>query len=145
MPILARLLLTVFCTLYFGSGLGAGAFLFTRRENYDAIGGFDEQYFAAEEIYFSLALKKLGPFRILREPATTSGRKLRMYNMRHVLMQLFALALGGQALFDPEKGSASGTTASENKNQHESKEKKIGSGEISYRDRKNAGGNWPVS
>jgi len=49
-------LLRAFCTLYFGLNLGAGAFLFTTRRNFEATGGFDEQYFAGEEVYFSLAL-----------------------------------------------------------------------------------------
>ncbi|HAF03370.1 MAG TPA: glycosyl transferase family 2, partial [Spartobacteria bacterium] len=52
-------------------------FLFTTRKNFDAIGGFDEQLFIGEEIFFSLALRKLGCFKILREAIVTSGRKLR--------------------------------------------------------------------
>ena len=55
--------LRAFCTLYFGLNLGAGAFLFTTRRNFEATGGFDEQYFAGEEVYFSLALRKLGRFK----------------------------------------------------------------------------------
>jgi hypothetical protein len=38
-----------------------------------ASGGFDEQYFAAEELYFTMALKKLGRFP-QGEPIVTSGR-----------------------------------------------------------------------
>jgi GT2 family glycosyltransferase len=79
----------------FGLNLGAGAFLFTTRRNFEAIGGFDEQYFVGEEVYFSLALKKLGRFKVLREPILTSGRKLRMYSARHVLGRLFRLIVGG--------------------------------------------------
>src|SRR5262249_26860451 len=78
-PIWGRMLLLGFSSVYFGLNLGAGAFLFTTRRNYDVIGGFDEQYFAGEEVYFTLALKKLGRFKVLREPVVTSGRKLRMY------------------------------------------------------------------
>ena len=61
-PLWSRILLHAFCTLYFGLNLGAGAFLFTTRRNFEASGGFDEQYFAGEEVYFSLALRKLGRF-----------------------------------------------------------------------------------
>src|SRR4029453_15948712 len=57
-PLWGRIFLRAFCTLYFGLNLGGGAFLFTTRRNFDAIGGFDEQYFVGEEVYFSLALKK---------------------------------------------------------------------------------------
>src|SRR5213080_5210125 len=84
-PIWGRVLLRAFGALYFGLNLGAGAFLFTTRRNFDAIGGFDEQYFAGEEVYFSLALRKLGRFKVLREPVLTSGRKLRMYPARQIL------------------------------------------------------------
>src|SRR5213596_1519820 len=94
-PIWGRVLLRAFGALYFGLNLGAGAFLFTTRRNFEAIGGFDEQYFAGEEVYFSLALRKLGRFKVLREPIVTSGRKLRMYSMRRVFVRLFSIVVGG--------------------------------------------------
>jgi glycosyltransferase involved in cell wall biosynthesis len=94
-PLWGRIFLRVFSSLYFGLNLGAGAFLFTTRQNFDVIGGFDEQYFVGEEIYFSLALKKLARFKVLREPILTSGRKLRMYSARHVLARAFRLIVGG--------------------------------------------------
>jgi glycosyltransferase involved in cell wall biosynthesis len=94
-PFWSRILLHVFCTLYFGLNLGAGAFLFTTRRNFEATGGFDEQYFAGEEVYFSLALRKLGRFKVLREPVVTSGRKLRMYPAKEILGTLFIMILGG--------------------------------------------------
>jgi len=95
MPLWGRIFVRVFCTLYFGLNLGAGAFLFTTRRNFDAVGGFDEQYFVGEEVYFSLALRKLGRFKVLREPIVTSGRKLRMYSMRRVFVRLFSIVVGG--------------------------------------------------
>ncbi len=93
----ARVFLRSFSAIYFGiARLGAGAFLFTRRESFEAVGGFDEQYFAGEEVYFTLALKKLGPFRILREPIVTSARKLRMHSRRSLLSQSFLIVAGGK-------------------------------------------------
>src|SRR5881227_1166335 len=94
-PLWSRILLHAFCTLYFGLNLGAGAFLFTTRRNFEATGGFDEQYFAGEEVYFSLALRKLGRFKVLREPVLTSGRKLRMYPAKEILGTLLVMILGG--------------------------------------------------
>jgi glycosyltransferase involved in cell wall biosynthesis len=94
-PLWGRIFLRVFSSLYFGLNLGAGAFLFTTRRNFDATGSFDEKYFVGEEVYFTLALKKLGHFKVLREPILTSGRKLRMYSARHVLARLFRLIVGG--------------------------------------------------
>ncbi len=61
-------------------GWGAGCFLFTRKADFDAIGGFDEQYFCAEERFFSAALKSRGRFVILPESVVTSARKLRLYS-----------------------------------------------------------------
>jgi glycosyltransferase involved in cell wall biosynthesis len=94
-PIWGRVLLVAFGTLYFGLNLGAGAFLFTTRRNFEAIGGFDEQYFAGEEVYFSLALRKQGRFEVLREPIVTSGRKLRMYPAKQFLRNFFGVIVGG--------------------------------------------------
>lgn len=94
-PFWSRVLLRLFCTIYFGLNLGAGAFLFTTRRNFEATGGFDEQYFAGEEVYFSLALRKLGRFKVLKEPVLTSGRKLRMYSAKEILGTLFIMILGG--------------------------------------------------
>ena len=94
-PIWGRMLLRGFSLLYFGLNLGAGAFLFTTRRNFEAIGGFDEQYFAGEEVYFTLALKKLGRFKVLREPVITSGRKLRMYPAREFLPRFFGVIISG--------------------------------------------------
>jgi glycosyltransferase involved in cell wall biosynthesis len=84
-PTWSRISLRVFCALYFGLNLGAGAFLFTSRKNFDAAGGFDERLFIGEEVYFSVALRKLGGFEILSEPVLTSGRKLRLYSAGEIL------------------------------------------------------------
>lgn len=94
-PLWGRISLRVFSTLYFASNLGAGAFLFTTRKNYDAVGRFDERYFAGEEVFFSQALKKFGRFKVLSEPMVTSGRKLRMHSGWHVWKRLTRLLLGG--------------------------------------------------
>ena len=84
-PLWARVGLRLFCAIYFALNLAAGAFLFSTRENFEAVGGMDESLFIGEEVYFSLALRKLGKFKILDEPITTSGRKLRMYSAAQIL------------------------------------------------------------
>jgi glycosyltransferase involved in cell wall biosynthesis len=95
-PPWARLFVYLFCKLYFAANLGAGAFLFTTRGFFDRAGGFDEQYFAGEEVYFTQALKKLGRFRLLADPVLTSGRKLRMHSARHVLSRSVGIILRGK-------------------------------------------------
>ena len=96
LPFWARLFIRSFCAVYFAAGLGVGAFLFMRRASFDAVGGFDEQYFAGEEVYLTLALKKLGRFKILREPIITSARKVRMHPPRFVLAQSLFIIFGGK-------------------------------------------------
>jgi GT2 family glycosyltransferase len=97
-PWWGRVFVQIFSALYFTlSNLGAGAFLFTTRENFHAVGGFDEQFFAGEEVYFTMALKKLGRFKLLREPILTSGRKLRMHSAGHILARSFVLLSGGKS------------------------------------------------
>ncbi len=94
-PLWARVCTKAFCAFYFALNLGAGAFLFTTRKNFDAVGGLDERFFIGEEIYFSIALRRLGRFRILREPVVTSGRKLRMYSAREILGNSLSVILRG--------------------------------------------------
>ena len=94
-PLWARISVAFFCAVYFGLKLGAGAFLFTTRRNFDGVGGFDESLFIGEEIYFSLALRKLGRFKILSEPIVTSGRKLRLYSAAQILKHSMRVVLRG--------------------------------------------------
>ncbi len=95
-PLWARIFFRAFSVVYFTANLGVGAFMFARRETFAAAGGFDEQYFAGEEAYLTLALRKLGPFRVLRRPIVTSARKIRMHAPAFVLKQLCFIFFGGK-------------------------------------------------
>ena len=59
------------------------------------MGGFDEQFFVGEEVFLSLALKKIGRFKLLPVPVVTSGRKLRMYSGREIFGHFLGLVLRG--------------------------------------------------
>jgi glycosyltransferase involved in cell wall biosynthesis len=96
-----RFLLKLFNLLYFGAGLGAGCFLFVRRIDFDAFGGFDERYFAGEEVYFTWAVKKRGRFILLKKPVETSARKLRLYRPTVIMRQLMLFSLGPWVLRHP--------------------------------------------
>jgi glycosyltransferase involved in cell wall biosynthesis len=75
--------------------LPSGAFLFCTRSAFETTGGFDENYFAAEEVMFVAALKRQGRFAILAETVVTSGRKIRAHSF-WTLTRLFArLVFGG--------------------------------------------------
>ena len=94
-PLWGQVFLKIFCAIYFAANLGAGAFLFTTRENFERIRGFNEQLFVGEEVYFSLALRKLGRFKVLPEPIVTSGRKLRMHSAGKIFGNMMRVIFGG--------------------------------------------------
>lgn len=96
LPLYGRALIAAALPLYQALGLAAGCFIFCTREAFDAVGGFDETLFAAEEAVLSRALHRKGRFVILREHVITSGRKLRAHSAREVLGGLLRLALGGR-------------------------------------------------
>jgi glycosyltransferase involved in cell wall biosynthesis len=73
--------------------------IYTYKETFDSMGGFDERYYAAEEFKFVLALRKLGKkvgkqFAIIRGGhVTKSGRKFDQYGGLVILMGLLAFVL----------------------------------------------------
>ena len=76
----------------------AGCFVFCRRDAFEAVGGFDEGWYAAEDIALSRALATQGRFVVLRERVSTSARKLRSHPLREHLWLLFRFAVRGRGL-----------------------------------------------
>jgi len=67
----------VFVPCYFRiARWAAGCFVFCTRAAFEAAGGFDERYYASEEIHLSRALKRQGRFAMLGHFVTSSSRKL---------------------------------------------------------------------
>jgi glycosyltransferase involved in cell wall biosynthesis len=60
--------------------LAAGCFMFCRRDLFLGFGGFNEDFFAAEEFFFSRAVKRRGRFVLMSQPVLTSSRKLKSYS-----------------------------------------------------------------
>ena len=75
----------------------AGCFVFCTREGFEKSGGFDERYYASEEIHFSQALKRHGRFRMLRAYVTSSSRKLDTYSPWRLLALVWRMLLAGPA------------------------------------------------
>lgn len=75
-----------------------GCFIFCTRAAFDACGGFDESWFAGEDIAISRALARQGRFVILREPVWTSDRKLRTFSMRDHLRLAWTFLLHGRRI-----------------------------------------------
>jgi glycosyltransferase involved in cell wall biosynthesis len=65
--------------------VAGGAFLFCRRSDFEAVGGFCERYFAAEEAAFVQAVKRRGRFVIPRATVLTSSRKFRTVTLRRAV------------------------------------------------------------
>jgi glycosyltransferase involved in cell wall biosynthesis len=57
----------------------AGSFLFTRKDIFDVVGGFNEELYASEELDLGLKLKKHGKLKILKHPIKTSPRKIHQF------------------------------------------------------------------
>ena len=69
--------LRVLVCLYFRTWrFTLGGYLFATRTAFEALGGFDEQYFATEDAAFCRTIRRHGRFVVLREPMITSGRKM---------------------------------------------------------------------
>src|SRR4051812_38968865 len=77
------------------AGWAAGCFVFVKRDAFERAGGFDERYFASEEIHFSRAVKRLGRFVILRDNVVTSARKSKQYSNAYTFWLFVRLAWPG--------------------------------------------------
>ena len=81
-----------------------GGFLFCRRSEFEAIGGFCERYFAAEDLAFVRSLKRRGFFAIPRETVLTSNRKVRTMSLRRALSLLFRAVVHGPESYLSREG-----------------------------------------
>jgi glycosyltransferase involved in cell wall biosynthesis len=103
-PIYARLLMPMLVRAFRIAGLAAGCFIFCTRTSFEAVGGFDETFYGAEELVFSRALKRRGRFVVLREAVTTSGRKLRTHSAREIVGGMIRLGLRGPNAIKQREG-----------------------------------------
>ncbi len=76
--------------------LAAGCFVYCTRKAFDAVGGFDETYFGAEELVISRSLGRLGRFVVLREAVMTSARKVHGRSAWEIFKITARLALRGR-------------------------------------------------
>lgn len=109
LPFNAELLLRLWNAISVQVRWAAGSFVFCRRDGFEAVGGFSQEMYAAEEIDFSKRLKAWGVerdlrFRILQEhPLLTSERKTTLYSKReHFRMLWRNLVAKGAGVRDKE-------------------------------------------
>jgi len=103
-PWAIRVPLWIFMTTYRLLGHAAGCFVFSTREAFEAVGGFDERFFASEEIGLTKRLRAMGRFVKIRPPVVTSARKVRLYEPLPLLRQSISLLLRGPAAWQSREG-----------------------------------------
>jgi glycosyltransferase involved in cell wall biosynthesis len=85
--------------------LAAGAFVFCRRDAFEAVGGFDESVYAGEEVWFALRLKEWGKTRGMRfhliedPPIQTSPRKAAMFGSWQLFLQFLIVLVPAATRF----------------------------------------------
>jgi hypothetical protein len=92
-PLYAQLLLWWIRCFMRIAGLAGGAFLFCTREAFQAVGGFDERLFGAEDVAMATALKREGRFVLLWETVLTSGRRVRATSGLQMLSFFLCIAV----------------------------------------------------
>jgi glycosyltransferase involved in cell wall biosynthesis len=95
-PLWALMLARPMMISYRLSKVASGAFLYCRRDVFESIGGFDELYYAAEELILSRAIGKAGQFVFLSTPVVSSSRKLRVYSGFEIIKMVISMIIGGR-------------------------------------------------
>ncbi len=109
LPFLAARLVTLWNWLSKTGKLAAGSFIFCLAHAFQAIGGFDENTFAGEEVFLSRRMRRWGKkhnllFTVLeKHPVITSARKFHWYSSLQIaslllLFTVFPFALRSRSL-----------------------------------------------
>lgn len=93
-----RIAVSCFVWLFRATRIAPGCFLFCTRSAFEGAGGFDERYYAGEDVAMSRALARQGRFVILRQAVHTSPRKLRTHSIAEHLRLLLRLAWRGRGM-----------------------------------------------
>ena len=101
-----RMLMAALLPLFRLARWAAGCFVYCTREAFEKAGGFDETYFAGEEIFFSQALKRHGRFVTLRSHVISSSRKLEHHSFGNVVWLMVKLGAGGMGALKKRASTA---------------------------------------
>ena len=91
-----RIAIALSIVVFRATRIAPGCFVFCTRAAFDAVGGFDESWYAAEDIAISRALRRIGRFVILRESVHTSARKVRTFGLLDHVRFLLLFSLQGR-------------------------------------------------
>lgn len=99
-----RAMIEVAIVTFRAARIAPGCFVFCTRAAFETAGGFDERYFAGEDVALSRALARQGRFMILREAVHTSARKLRTHSVLDHLRLLARFAWRPRTLLRSRQG-----------------------------------------
>jgi glycosyltransferase involved in cell wall biosynthesis len=91
-PLYAHLMLWWFNLFMRIGGISGGALMFCKRDAFNAVGGFDEKLFGAEDAALAMALRREGPFVVVWPRVLTSGRRMRGLRGLQMTVGLFRMA-----------------------------------------------------
>lgn len=96
----------LFVRLFRATRIAPGCFIFCTRAAFDAVGGFDQSYYAGEDVVISRALARHGRFVILRQAVLTSARKLRTFSVAEHLRLAARFILRGRRVLTSRRDLA---------------------------------------
>jgi glycosyltransferase involved in cell wall biosynthesis len=98
-PLALRLFVRAVMQVFRWTRIAPGCFIYCRRDAFEAIGGFDQTWYAGEDVAISRALARQGRFEILRESVLTSDRKRHTHgNWEQLKLTLLLLRRGRRVL-----------------------------------------------
>lgn len=78
--------------------IAPGCFIFCTRAAFESTGGFDERWYAGEDVAMSRALARLGRFVLLRERVWSSPRKLDQFSAAEHVALVLRVAVRGRGV-----------------------------------------------
>ncbi|MBX3358291.1 MAG: glycosyltransferase [Phycisphaeraceae bacterium] len=84
--------------------IAAGCFVYARREEFEAVGGFAHDLFASEEVEFSAAMRRRGRFVVVPHAVVTSARKLESHSMLEMVGLLGRYMVRGRKMLTTREG-----------------------------------------
>ena len=95
LPWWGRILIEWFVPMFRLLRWAAGCFVYCTREAFEKTGGFDESFYAAEEIVFSQALKRVGRVVVVRSRVLSSSRKLEHHSIGGMFWMMARILMKG--------------------------------------------------
>lgn len=103
-PIWATAMLHAVMIVSRAGRMATGCFVFCSREAFDIAGGFDERYYATEELVFSRALRRAGRVVIVPAHVETSARKVHLFGLGRILLLMLRVGVRGPGAVRQREG-----------------------------------------